>query len=100
MGWDLNELEAKLSEKLPLDLDSLDINSQYAFFIFNMLPDKIEGFNGIWLGKEFAGINDIFDFYEIEDKKDVFEKLLICIREYSKFSADKTKKAESKIGRK
>ena len=71
-------------EEIPLDIADLSYNSQQALFLFNVLPDKIEGMNGIWLGKEYAGLIDIMDIYDIDDRKEVLDLLQICIREASK----------------
>ena len=87
-------------EEIPLDIADLSYNSQQALFFFNILPDKIEGMNGIWLGKEYAGLTDLMDIYEIDDRKEVLDLLQICIKEASKVYAKQreqaNKQAESK----
>ena len=80
-------------EEIPLDIGDLSYNSQQALFLFNVLPDKVEGMNGIWLGKEYAGLADIMDIYEIENRKDVLDLLQICIREASKVYAKQREQA-------
>jgi len=74
-------------DEIPLDISDVSYNSQQAFFLFNILPDKIEGMNGLWLGKEYAGLTDIMDIYEIDNRKDVLDLLQVCIREASKMYA-------------
>lgn len=72
-------------EDMPLDILDLDYESQMAVHILNILPDKIEGMNGLWLGKDFSGILDIMSLCGIEDfdqKKEVFDLMLIGISEY------------------
>ena len=66
-------------EEVPLDIEDLSYNSQQALLLFNILPDKIEGMNGVWLGKEYAGLSDIMDIYEIDSRRDVLDLLQICI---------------------
>lgn len=71
-------------EDIPIEPDELSFETQQALLIFSVLPDQIEGMNGIWLGKNFAGIGDIFDFYGVVDRRQVFELLIIIINTYSK----------------
>jgi hypothetical protein len=80
-------------EEIPLDISDLSYNSQQALFLFNILPDKIEGMNGIWLGKEYAGLTDLMDIYEIDDRKEVLDLLQICIKEASKVYAKQREQA-------
>lgn len=74
-----------VEEHMPVDPSDLSIESQQALLVFSVLPDKIEGMNGIWLGKDYSGIGDIFDFYEIENRREVFELLGYIIRKHSDF---------------
>ena len=74
-------------DEIPLDISDISYNSQQALFLFNILPDKIEGMNGMWLGKEYAGLTDIMDIYEIDNRKDVLDLFQVCIREASKVYA-------------
>jgi len=69
---------------VPVEPDELSIESQQALLIFSVLPDMVEGMNGIWLGKSFSGIGDIFDFYKIDDRRRVFELLVYIINTYYK----------------
>ncbi len=72
-------------DEIPIEPAELSIEAQQALLLFSVLPDKIEGMNGIWLGKDFSGIGDIFDFYEIDDRRQVFELLTYIINTYSKY---------------
>jgi|TARA_R110000851_G_scaffold10877_1_gene38657 hypothetical protein len=94
MGLPIDESE------IPLDITDVSYNSQQALFLFNILPDKIEGMNGTWLGKEYAGLTDIMDIYEVDDKKEVLDLLQVCIREasvvYAKQREQANKQAETK----
>ena len=80
-------------DEIPLDINDVSYNSQQAIFLFNILPDKIEGMNGIWLGKEYAGLSDIMNIYEIDDQKEVLDLLQVCIREASKVYAKQREQA-------
>ena len=80
-------------DEIPLDINDVSYNSQQAIFIFNILPDKIEGMNGVWLGKEYAGLADIMNIYEIDSQKEVLNLLQVCIREASKVYAKQREQA-------
>ena len=75
MGWDPNP------DEMPPEVHELTYESQQALRLFNALPDKIEGMNGVWLGKDFAGLGDIMRIYKIEDSEEIFNLLLLCINE-------------------
>ena len=94
MGLPIDENE------IPLDINDISYNSQQAVFIFNILPDKIEGMNGVWLGKEYAGLSDIMNIYDIDNQREVLDLLQICIREatkvYAKQREQAVKQAETK----
>ena len=89
MGWDTSSLlqsnDTSLEEKLTN-------NAITAINIFHILPDIVESLNGIWIGKYFSGIGDIFRFYEVDDEKRVFELILICIEETRKHQEKEKKK--------
>ena len=80
-------------DEIPLDINDVSYNSQQAVFLFNVLPDKIEGMNGVWLGKEYAGLSDIMNIYEIDNQKEVLDLLQVCIRGASKVYAKQREQA-------
>ena len=81
-------------EDVPKDPSTFSLEAQQALIMLNVLPDKWEGMSGSWLGKEYAGLLDIMNLYQIEDKKQVFELLKVCEDELSKFYAEKRKQQE------
>ena len=81
-------------EDVPKDPSTFSLESQQALIMLNVLPDKWEGMSGTWVGKEYAGLLDIMDLYQIEDKKQVFELLKVCEDELGKFYAEKRKQQE------
>lgn len=87
----------------PMELNNLDYESQLALQIFGILPDKIEGMNGIWLGKEWAGLFDIMEIYEVTYKKDMLNLILVCQKVYGEYYKEErernTRLNESKRGR-
>lgn len=79
MGTDPNP------DHIPVEPEDLSYEAQQALLIFSVLPDIVEGMAGIWLGKSFAGIGDIFDFYKIDDRREVFQLLTYIINIYNKY---------------
>ena len=80
-------------DEIPLDISDVSYNSQQALFLFNVLTDKVEGMNGVWLGKDYSGLADIMNIYEIDDQKEVLDLLQVCIREASKVYAQQREQA-------
>jgi hypothetical protein len=89
MGWEPEE------EEIPIDYVDLEEKSQQALRLFNILPDKIEGMNGVWLGKDYSGIGDIMQIYQIPLDKDIFDLLQVCIKEASDHYENQRKMKES-----
>ena len=89
MGWEVDE------SQIPKDPSSFSLEVQQALLLYNVLPDIIEGMNGIWLGKNYSGIGDILDIYQIVNKRQVFDLLKIAEVEASKFYAQKRKEADA-----
>jgi len=89
MGWEPNP------EEMPQEVHELSFECQQALRLFNALPDKIEGMNGVWLGKDFAGLGDIMRIYKIEDSEEIFELLQVCISEAYTHYEQKRKQRES-----
>jgi hypothetical protein len=89
MGWEPNENE------MPKDPGFLPFEVQQALIIFNVLPDKFEGMSGTWLGKEFSALEVIFNIYEIEDKREIFNYILLIQKEYGDYYSKQQKMRES-----
>jgi hypothetical protein len=60
-----------LPEEIPLELEDLFIEVQYAFSIYSELRDDWDTMNGDFLGKHLEGILDIFIINDVpaEDRK-------------------------------
>tara|TARA_X000001316_G_C891368_1_gene12972 strand:+ start:172 stop:519 length:348 start_codon:yes stop_codon:yes gene_type:complete len=89
MGWEPKE------EEIPVSAEKLSNDAQAALILFNVLPDKWEGMNGVWLGKDYAGLGTVLTLYEIENQRYVFELLKHIENEASKHYATKRKEQES-----
>jgi len=85
MGEDLETME------VPPEFTDLDYDCQIAVNIFHILPDKIDGMGGNWLGKEWSGLFDIMEIFEVENKKDVFEFMLLCQSTYGAHYSEQKK---------
>ena len=68
-----------IPEEIPLEYNDLDYDCQLALKVFNLLPDNIEGMGGSWLGKDFSGLGTFLDIYEIEDRQQFMELLMVLI---------------------
>ena len=88
MGWEVDE------SQIPKDASDLGYEAQQALLLFNALPDLVEGMNGIWLGKNYSGLFDIMDMYDIVNKREVFELLKICEEQLGKYYTQKRKEQD------
>ena len=89
MGWEPKE------EELPKEPSHLSYNIQGALILYNALPDVWEGMSGSWMGKDYSGLMDIMNIYELENRREIFTHLKIEEGEASKFYAEKQKQKES-----
>ena len=81
-------------EDIPKDPSTFSLEAQQALVVLNALPDNWEGMNGIWLGKDYSGLMDIMEIYNISEKREVFDLLKICEDELGKFYTQKRKEQE------
>ena len=72
MGWEPRE------DEIPKELGSLPPTSQMAVILFNILPDRIEGMNGTWLGKDYSCLETFMNIYEVDDRREVFDLILVA----------------------
>ena len=82
-------------EDIPKDPSTFTLEAQQALVLMNALPDKWDGMNGVWLGKDYSGLGDILDIYQIADRREVFELLKVCEIELEKYYAQKRKEQEA-----
>lgn len=63
-----------LDDEIPVDFEDLYVDVQEAFGIYSKLKDDWDTMNGNYLGKNYAGILDIFTILEVpeEDRKTMF----------------------------
>ena len=90
MGWEPKE------EDLPQDGSNLSLECQQALTVLNALPDIWDGMNGVWLGKDYSGLDTILDIYDIDNKRDVFELLKEAEAVLGKYYAQQAKSRSKK----
>lgn len=88
-----------IEEEIPKSFEDLSYYCQLALIIFNVLPDRVGGMSGVWLGKDFSALEYIMSLYEVDHPKDIFELILVVQQEYSKHYAEEQKRESSKKGR-
>ena len=82
-------------EYIPKDPSTFSLEAQQALVLLNSLRDNWDGMNGVWLGKDYSGLQDIIDIYEISKKREVFELLKVCEEQLGKYYAQKRKEHET-----
>lgn len=68
-----------VESEIPVEYEDLFIDVQEALGIYAILRDEWDTMNGIYLGKNYSNITDIFTMYDVprEDWKTVFELLVL-----------------------
>ena len=51
--------------------------------------------SGTWMGKDYSGLMDIMDIYNLDNRREVFTLLKVAEGEASKFYAEKQKQQET-----
>lgn len=73
-----------LEHEIPVEPEDFPILVQQALVAYRMLRDEWEGFNGVYLGKSYQGLQEILRYTEVDqqDEKVVFTliKLIDSIR--------------------
>ena len=73
-----------LEHEIPVEPEDFPILVQQALTTYRMLRDEWEGFNGVYLGKSYQGLQEILQYTEVDqqDEKVVFTliKLIDSIR--------------------
>jgi hypothetical protein len=79
-----------IESEIPIDFSDLFIDVQEAMGIYYKLRDEWDTMNGVYQGKNYSGILDIFDILDVpvEDRKTMFELIGIIDMHRSKAIAD------------
>lgn len=54
-------------DEIPVEFSDLPHEVQVAHEVFHYLPDRIDGFSGIYLGKDMSGLGVILDVLKVDD---------------------------------
>ena len=82
-------------DDIPLSYNELSDRSRLIHDIFYMLQDKIDYFNGKYLGKDYTTLSLFYEVYGIEDKITVLQLLRSCEDTYRELVNDKTRVNET-----
>ena len=66
-------------DEIPLELDDLLPEVAQAYNMYSLLSCRIDSMAGIYLGKDFSGLETLFDMHDISksDRLDLFKIMLI-----------------------
>lgn len=79
-----------LEEEIPVEFEDLYVDLQQALGIYHKLRDEWDTMNGVYMGKNYAGILDIFTILEVpvQDHKTMFDLIGIIDNYRAKAIAD------------
>lgn len=81
-----------VEEEIPVELTDLSLEAQQAMELASFLPDRIDGFSGMYLGKDMGGLGDLFEVLSISDRYHVLLFLRVIVQDAINRSAEKLKK--------
>lgn len=61
-----------IESEIPIEFDDLILDVQESLIIYNGLQDNWDSMSGRYLGKNFSGLSDILELYNVEDKRTTF----------------------------
>lgn len=76
-------------DEIPIEYEDLADEVQEAIIVYNMLQDNWDGMSGTYMGKVLAGIGDVFDIAQVEDRQTCFSVIQIIDQVRSKIISDK-----------
>lgn len=83
--------EAPNPDEIPPRFDDLLLEAQEAWMIYNSLQDTWEGMSGTFMGKNKAGLFDLFKAYEVENIKEVISLISTIENEYMSYYMEQQK---------
>jgi len=55
-----------VDSEIPIEFEDFPDAVQQAFIVYNKLRDDWDTMNGIYMGKSYSGLQEIFEIYEID----------------------------------
>lgn len=52
-------------DEIPVELEDFPLEVQQAFMVYYRLRDEWEGMSGTYMGKSFAGLQDLYEVFQI-----------------------------------
>lgn len=83
-----------IEEEIPIEFEDLYIDVQEALSIYNKLRDEWDAMSGVYVGKSYSGITEIFSMLGLpkEDWKTVYDIIGIIDKHRKKLINAKIKK--------
>lgn len=79
-----------IEEEIPIEYSDFPDEIQQALNIYFRLRDEWDGFSGVYLGKNFTGLGDILDIYQVSkgERQDMMDWIFIIDKARAKCIAD------------
>lgn len=79
-----------VEEEIPVEMEDFPSEVQEALNIYFRLRDEWEGFSGTYMGKNFTGLIDLLEIYQItgDSRQDLLDWIFIIDRVRSKCITD------------
>lgn len=59
-----------IDEDIPVEFEDLGTITQTTLELYNYLPDRWEGMSGMFMGKDYSIVFDLFNVHEITDNSE------------------------------
>jgi len=78
-------------DEVPFELDDFPDEIQTAIEIYAMLPSKIEGMSGLYLGKDYSMLFSLLDVFEVHNRQYIIRIIVYMDRLETKLVNSKKK---------
>jgi len=58
-------------DEMPPEIGDYPYEVQVAFFVHDLLPDRVEGMSGHYMGKDMSALGTMLDIWEVQDRKTI-----------------------------